>query len=215
MIKALVDNDIVEKLSLWEATDYIGQVLNVDQSSVGYLETLRFVVVKRIERSGSCGAKCQLIAFLDEATAIDATDEEVFLAAQIEEVAAQCELDLDTGESLLISVAMVRGVTKLATGDKRAVCSCSRLARSVKKISHLKGALISLEQILARLLSYISCEDLKERVCAAQCDRTASIVFGCLTDGTANDGAILDALESYQRDLAIRSEGYTDPNLLV
>lgn len=215
MLKALVDNDIVEKLSRWEAADYMGRALDVDQSNIGYLETLRFVVGKRIERNGSCRAKQQLLAFLDEASAIDATDQEVALAAEIEEVAVKCELDMDTGESLLISVALVRGVAKLATGDKRAVCSCSPLARTVEDIVRLKGALISLEQILARLLAHIDSEDLRSRVCGAPCDRTASIAFGCSAVSAAKGEAILSALESYQRDLATRSEGYTNPNLLV
>ncbi|OWU85852.1 hypothetical protein ATO6_02855 [Oceanicola sp. 22II-s10i] len=203
---------MVEKLSRWAVSAALPDALKVPVSEIGYLATLKFVVGKRIATLASCEAKSALANFLAMGSELEATDEEIELAAEIEAAAIDSELDLDAGESILIAVSLKRDVKKLATGDKRAVCSCQPLSQTLNLIEPLRGRIITLEQILAQLIRQLDFGELRGKVCGDPCDKTAGICFGCSSEGSSETSA-LDALLSYQKHLAKESSEFTAPNL--
>ncbi|MFN4159459.1 MAG: hypothetical protein ACK4GO_13780 [Gemmobacter sp.] len=153
--------------------------------------------------------------FLDAVSVLEPTEDEVSLAASIEEISLAEGLDIDVGESQLFAVALMRSDTLVATGDKRAVCSCSGIEPGFPEIAGLRGRIISTEQVLARLLDLIDHEALRARVCAdREADKTAEICFSCSKEAVPV-AEVLSALESYQKDLATRSMYYTSDSLAI
>ena len=144
---------------------------------------------------------------------LEPTEDEISLAASIEEISLSEGLDIDVGESQLFAVALTRAETIVATGDKRAVCSCAGMEPSLPEIAGLRGRIISTEQVLARLLDLLDYGALRARICADKsADKTAVICFSCSGVGVPV-ADVLSALESYQKDLAKRSMHYTSASL--
>ena len=54
-------------------------------------------------------------------TLLNPTPQEISLAANLEEAAAKCAVELDTGESQLVAILLQRSGPLLLTGDKRAI----------------------------------------------------------------------------------------------
>ena len=209
MLEALVDNDVVEKMARWKCILEFPVSLSVDASSIAYLQSLRFVVGKRLETLPAASLHDLFLEFLECASPIEPTEPEIGLAATIESISQEDGLGLDVGESLLLAVAIKRGLGKVATGDKRAVCSCPALIDYVAEVETLRGSFVSLEQILARLLVVLGADSLRRSVCSdADADTTARICFAC-SRSEVRDQEILQALASYQSDLAKNSECFS------
>jgi len=209
LLEALVDNDIVEKMARWSCIGDFPASLSIDTGSVAYLQSLRFVVGERLKALRPTVVYDRFEEFLTGASPVEPTEPEIDLAATIESISQQDGLDLDVGESLLIAVAIARKLRKVATGDKRAICSCPALVNRIREVESLRGCFISLEQILARLLSALGAESLRLGVCSdADADKTARICFAC-SQCQISDQDILQALASYQADLAKKSDYFS------
>ena len=209
MANALVDNDLIEKMARWQCLDHLPPSLSVDHKAVLVLGALRYVVGARLSRTHGEPVCRPLMEFLDLVSVLEPTENEISLAASIEEISLAEGLDIDVGESQLFAVALMRAETMVATGDKRAVCSCAGIEPNFPEIAGLRGRIISTEQVLARLLGLLDHGAVRARVCADKsADKTAEICFSCSREDVPV-ADVLSALESYQKDLAKRSKHYT------
>jgi len=209
LANALVDNDLIEKMARWQCLDHLPPSLSVEHEAVLVLGVLRYVVGARLRRTHGEPVCRPLMEFLDLVSVLEPSEDEVSLAASIEEISLAEGLDIDVGESQLFAVALMRAETMVATGDKRAVCSCAGIEPDFPEIAGLRGRIISTEQVLARLLGLLDHGALRARVCADKsADKTAEICFCCSSEDVPV-ADVLSALESYQKDLAKRSKHYT------
>lgn len=182
-------------------------------SKIGYLGSLRFVIGKKLAQSGNAEASDDLEVFLNTASELVPSEVELALAATLQEVPLPKGLTLDEGESILFSVAVLRALNSVLTGDKRAICCCAHVTTSFDEIGALKGRLISLEQILGTLVEIIGQDEVKKRVCSDKtADKTAAICFSCGAESLV-EGSAMQALESYQSDLTSKSDGFSSATL--
>lgn len=189
--------------------DNLSECLGAEVCSIGHLGSLRFVVGKRLNRMGLSAASEQLDQFLQAATEIDLSESELELAASIEEFSLNSGLELDAGESILISVGILRQLQRVVTGDKRAICSCKSIASEFPFIEQLKGHLFSLEQLLGKLVKIHGQNEIRSRVCSdPSADKAAKICFACNAT-KFSEGDAIKALSSYQLDLAQKSGEFT------
>ena len=215
MPSALVDNDLVEKMAKWLCLENVPDALSIPHESVSVLGALKYVVGSRLSKTHCDEVNSQLSEFLAAVGELEPTDSEVSLAAHIEEVSIMAGVDIDVGESQLFAVAAVRDCTRIATGDKRAVCGCASIEPHLPMIKALRGKFASTEQILAKLIELIGCPELRKRVCRERkADKTADICFACGRNAVEKD-EVLEALASYQRNLAKNSSNFASDRLLL
>ncbi|HUY08601.1 MAG TPA: hypothetical protein VMW80_04015 [Candidatus Dormibacteraeota bacterium] len=140
------------------------------------------------------------------ATVLEPTATEQELAADFESVAQGRGLSLDVGESQLCAIVIERGVRFLITGDKRAVVSIDRLLDDEWRLEALKGRIRCLEQLVKHLLSDgPRFSGVREAICSEPAVDTAlTMCFGCWGAGSTL-GAVIEALDSYIRDLRSRA----------
>lgn len=207
MTEVAVDNDILIKCSCYALLDEVIKLFG-GRDSVGILGAAPFVVRQSLEAD---------VRINDPATALfhweacrplmailEPTDQEVGLAIAIEESAAVLGVPLDSGESQLAAIALLRPVPRIATGDKRAIGALEQLQALVEALSELGERLICLEQLVMALVPALAHEELAHLVCREPAVDTAlAICCRCATD-VAIDMA---GLESYVG--AIRSEAPT------
>ena len=184
--------------------------LSVDASSIAYLQSLRFVVGKRLETLPAASLHDLFLEFLECASPIEPTEPGNRLGGDHREYFTRGRTRVGCRrKSPSCCLRLKRGLGKVATGDKRAVCSCPALIDYVAEVETLRGSFVSLEQILARLLVVLGADSLRRSVCSdADADTTARICFAC-SRSEVRDQEILQALASYQSDLAKNSECFS------
>lgn len=195
----LADNDLVFKLAAYSRHSFLISGLGPQPASV--LPATKFVLRDLARRSRRIINREAVIAAVEEAigrlAVIDPSPAEIALAAQLEEAAKAQSLELDTGESQLLAIALTQGIRLLMTGDKRAVVAIEALA------AHELGRRIAcLEQVLEVLLDREPVEDLRTAICAEpNVDAAAAIIFSCCSEHRSKH-EIEEGLHSYISDLA-------------
>lgn len=199
-LTTVVDNDILIKGAAYRLLDTL---LSLRDGDVGILGAARFVVDKRLQRhpglSDRDGARAHWQQFLQQATEIEPTDEELSLATTLEEVASRESFSLDVGESQLCAVTVIRALEAFLTGDKRAVTAIEQLLPHVQQLAVICGHVIILEQVCELLFIHLGGAKLKDQICREpSVDTAMRICFHC--SGDCGDDDIAAALESYIRD---------------
>lgn len=202
-VAALLDNDVVLKVA---ALDVVGETLAVlGGTPPAVLGVARFVLRRRAARGPALRDRAAVLARLDALlaaiTAVEPTESEIGMAADMEERALAAGLELDVGESQLAAMLVMRSLPLLLTGDKRAILALDAVAPP-----ELRGRVACLEQLARSLLDAFGAAGLREKVCAEPTvDRALSVCMGCMSGEIANRDRIADALDSYRRHLAARA----------
>ncbi len=201
---ALVDNDVLIKGSCYGLLQELTTRL---AETVGILGTARFVVASRLTKSPSIvdrtQAKASWDVFLRVTHELEPTADETELATSIEEAAVLSGVELDTGESQLCAIAILRSVSCFVSGDKRAIIALESLREDISILALLAGSITCLEQIVRELIGHLGSTDLRARICGEPLvDRSLSICFSCNSPEIAFDGSGLD---SYIEDLRRRA----------
>ncbi|GIK49586.1 MAG: hypothetical protein BroJett013_22830 [Alphaproteobacteria bacterium] len=194
-----LDNDVVLKACCYDiATECVGLLCSPQPALM--LATAPFVLRDRVARSSKIKDRDRASRALDEwlksvATA-EPTDDEIALAASLEEEATKRGLELDTGESILFALLFSRDLRSLLTGDKRAVAALEGAAASAV-INKVAGRVGCFEQLIGTLLDAASLAAMRSKICSEpDADRATSICFSC--SGSAPDLASVRAgLASY------------------
>jgi hypothetical protein len=180
----LCDNDVILKACCYDLS--IEVVLCLGRIGTWFiLGSASFVIADRIKRSNSICSKERAVQnfalFREQAKVIEPSDAEISLAAELETVAQQFNLALDSGESLLLAVLVTRdAVDLLLTGDKRAIQAIEALGDHHELVAGLRHAVACLEQLFLSLLKWESIDLLQNRVCSERmADVALTICFSC------------------------------------
>lgn len=209
-IDTVIDNDLILKsasygLGAWFWPDG-------EPASIGVLGAARYVVSHHLDRAPLNrdveAAQSDLSELLARCETLEPTEAEVDLATEIELFGQENGLALDSGESQLAAIVVIRDIALLETGDKRAIAALEAARGHICALGVLSGRVRCLEQIARRLAGVEeSYPALADNVCAeAKVDKTLSICFGCFGDSPADRTTALEALGQYVEDLR-RSAG--------
>lgn len=204
-MNVLVDNDIVFKGACYGLLPEILATVCGHEDRIGVLGAARFVVSKKIRKAvvnkGRDAALANLEEFLCRALAIEPTEAEQTIAAELELAALNGGVSLDSGESQLCAVLVQRIVPWLLTGDKRAIRAIEQLLNSDARLAAITGKVKCLEQlVLAAIHDDARARAMREKICAeAHIDRTLAICFSC--HSAPDEGDYTKGLESYIGDL--------------
>lgn len=199
----LVDNDVLLKISTYNAAAELFVVFAQKEHQVGALSVAQYVVEDLIRRRNRVTNKqnaLEALALLSSVISwLEPTTDEVALAATYEEEAQKKSLSLDTGESLLLAMLILRMASLLLTGDKRAIYAIEQLSNLIG--GHIAHRVACLEQLILSVLAQVDFEKFRTQICAEiAVDKTMSICFACLSNELKLDAA-LAALASYVGDL--------------
>jgi hypothetical protein len=156
MTTLLIDNDVVIKLAQMNA--YIDGLSAIDYSpaNVGSPAVmLRFMGLfskeKRQSLTQNDAEAARLLTALQSITAIEPTEPEVKTIAVLGKLAFEHGLDLQTGELMLLGIAISRGGMRIATGDKRALRALPDLETRWPEANALRRKFYCLEQVFNAL----------------------------------------------------------------
>lgn len=206
-MRALIDNDILFKGACYGLLTDLVSTVCPDDEVVGILGSAQFVVPKRIER-GSLRRNPPLALevfslFLHRARALEPSEDEQRMAADLELTAQRLGISLDNGESQLCAILSLRLLPLLLTGDKRAIAAIERLLDVHPKLMHICGRVKCVEQLFALLLSRDGSGAARSAVCAEpEIDRALTICFGCHSNPVI-EANYMEGLQSYINDLRV------------
>jgi hypothetical protein len=200
MFNAVVDNDILLKVCLYQLDKEFLELLSQTTLVGAVLPVACYVVRSRLEHLGSasptavCGALERLLSGL---VAAEPDTDELQLAAIFESDAQRQNLELDGGESQLLAMLITRGLRLLFTGDKRAVRAFERLADHPMP----EGFVCCLEQVVSTLVRRFGVSSLRDRICNEPAvDKAISACFACRSS-IEDLASVIEGLSSYIRDL--------------
>lgn len=198
----VLDNDIALKACCYDCTEEFAATCCASRKAL-ILATAPFVLRDRIARSSRIKNRARasqaLGALLTRLAPAEPTDDELALAAELEETATQRNLELDTGESILFAILSLSGARALLTGDKRAV-SALEVASEILGVSKADGRIACFEQVMSTLLQQGG-PVLAAKVCAEpDVDKALAICFRC-TSGSFDAASAQAGLASYVADL--------------
>ena len=202
-LSLLIDNDVLIKCACYSMLDQIRPPGK--DGEAGVLGAARFVVGDYLERRGQINDRPSALhrfqAYLATVLRLEPTEEELALASTIEETAMQLGLDLDSGESQLCAIAVLRLSPLLLTGDKRAISGAESLQKEIAALSSLRGRVACLEQAILGIANRIGVLVTRSLICAEPAiDKGMSICFECHSSNDRADFSV-DGLVSYIRDL--------------
>lgn len=200
MISVVVDNDVLVKGAAYELLDELFQVISTSNAEIGLLGASRFLVPGRLRKAQlNKEPEVAVLHFEDlvkQANTIEPTGEESRLAGELEFLAQKKNLSLDSGESQLVAVLILRSLNNLVTGDKRAIASLEEVAGELINIEDIRGKVICIEQLFLRLVGKFG-QIISSEVCMEpHIDKALSICFCChQSNSTSNQW--LEGLKSY------------------
>jgi hypothetical protein len=209
MTAALVDNDVLIKMSAYNTLLPLLQNQPYGADTFAMLGAAQFVVLKNLKKKLDAEPRQLAIHEFEQAlkivTTIEPTNEEIRLAAELELVAKQKNLELDVGESQLCAILIERGETLLFTGDKRATVAIGGIIATGRH-TELRGNVVCLEQLFLWLLKVMDGALIRAKVCnrPRTIDTALYMCFGCFSNDTTPE-SILDGLSSYINDLASKA----------
>lgn len=204
-MEALVDNDILMKGSCYDLLDELLSQTVSSTDLLGILGATRFVVAKKIRkrvlRRDKEAVFKRLEAFIQRITIVEPTTDEQRMAADFELAAQQASVALDTGESQLCAVLVVRAVRQLYTGDKRAIHAMQVLLEADKRLLSLCNRVKCFEQLVLQSITEDNVSLFRAAICSEpETDVALTICFGCTSKGTSLE-EISHALNSYINNL--------------
>jgi hypothetical protein len=206
-MKALVDNDILIKGACYGLL--LTLVADAAGGGCGVLGASRFVVPNNIRKKELCGdrnvAQAQFADFLAGNEVIEPSAVEQEMAGKFEATAQKMALNLDTGESQLLAVLVMRRLSWLFTGDKRAIVSIESLLDSDASLAVIAAKIKCFEQLLREMVTLNNVDEVRAAICAEPAvDRTLNICFGCKSPEISFT-TVSAGLSSYIADLRTKA----------
>ena len=200
---AAVDNDLILKAVCYGLADEFWP--RAEGGNLGILGVARYVISDQIRRGTlnrtHADVRSDLDDLLEKCEALEPTEVEIALAAEVELCGQELGLALDNGESQLATIIVSRQIPLLETGDKRAIAGLEQVRHHLRAFEALRKRVRCLEQIAWRL---VGDGDAFERISAAICaeqgvDKSLSVCFGCFGSAPADLATALEALDQYIR----------------
>jgi hypothetical protein len=207
LIKLIVDNDVLIKAVLFDLLPELEQLDCPPEcdAEVGVLGAARFVVTRHVEQESPIQDVDRRIDvftdFLSRVILLEPDDAEIALATDLEDSAAREGLELDTGESQLVAILLLRSCPVLLTGDKRAIAGLEHLVNTFRALDPIEGRVACFEQAMQTLVDILGPNTVREIVCTRDTvDQTLTICFECHRS-VVPDPFELEGLQSYIREL--------------
>jgi hypothetical protein len=207
-MKAAIDNDILFKGACYGLLNELIATAGSATEVVGTLGSARFVVAKKIEKNrflrNRTAARAALFQFLNQSEALEPTQNEQNMAADLELAAQRMGINLDSGESQLCSMLVFRVLPLLLTGDKRAIAAMEKLIDADNRLVALSGKVRCLEQLVYDVLMKGDDAALRAAICGEpEADKALAICFSCTSQSVVL-ASIVEGLQSYVK--ALRKE---------
>jgi hypothetical protein len=191
-----LDVDVVLKMCTFLFSDELVNIATLNGVPPAILGVAQFTLRSRVQRSNSICNRASVQTSLENTLSllqlIEPLKEEVEFAAELEELALEFDLELDTGESQLFAMLIKRNAPLLVTGDKRAIRAVSQMIPS-----EVGKRIACLEQLILQIISEIGHDRLRQNVCSErEADRAITICFACSSDVVAIED-VRDGLRSY------------------
>jgi hypothetical protein len=191
MLETLLDNDVLIKSAAYGILDEVALGHASSAANIGVLSAAKYVcsnaIAKRVSAANAAAAQARLTTFLGTTATLDPTNVELEIAIELEELAARGSGGLDSGESQLVAILIVRALSGLVTGDKRAIAALAKALNGSPHLSAVTGRLICMEQAVLRVAVSMGCSRLKAAVCAEPgIDKAVSNCFSCTAAPQAN-----------------------------
>jgi hypothetical protein len=204
-MKAAIDNDILYKGACYGLLDELIATSCSKTEAPGVLGSARFVVPMKIEkgklRRDSATALANFFEFLRRTEALEPTENEQNLAADLEFAAQKSGISLDSGESQLCSILVQRMLLLLLTGDKRAIAAIEKLLDDEPRLIPICGKVRCLEQLVSDALVIRGHATVRSAVCSEpDIDKALAICFSCTNESVLAE-SLLEGLQSYIRSL--------------
>jgi hypothetical protein len=197
----IADNDVLKKLACCDLYAEFLAAFKVAIDQVHILNTARAALSAKRHRKQMDEASFQrLTGFLRAAKVITTApdpDEQLALTEQ---------QNIDDGEAVLFSIAAKDKSSRLATGDKRSLCSlasakdttCRRICKK------LAGRVTCFEQIICTILDSARFDAVRDRlIMGRECDKVLAVVLGSGLDTL--EETVREGLRSYINDLRNQS----------
>jgi hypothetical protein len=182
MCELLLDVDVVIKLAAYDLlTDIAHPGCGAGcERRPGVTAATKYVALSQLKRraSNADAAIARLDQYLASTAVLEPTEPELQLAAKLESEANCAGLALDTGESQLCAMAILRAVPAILTGDKRAIAAAESLAAKVPQLWALARRVACLEQAVTLAVARLGALAVRDRVLAEkEMDKAISICF--------------------------------------
>lgn len=204
MVDVAVDNDVLIKGACFGLLSDLLDAVPCSANDVGVLGAAPYVI-RGILKSGRLStiskiARANFERLLKMVSILEPSPEEIAFAAELEAAAQHASTSLDSGESQLCAILIIRPLSWLLTGDKRAIKALELLVQRLPRVSPLAGKIICLEQLLLRLLAIRDPNEIRRAICAAATDRALVICFSCSNENVQEE-SWAEGLRSYIADL--------------
>jgi hypothetical protein len=213
-MKAAIDNDILFKGACYGLLNELTSTASGIESA-GVLGSAKFVVSKKIEknklRRNGAVALADFLQFLSRTEALEPTDSEQNMAADLELAAQKLGINLDSGESQLCAILVHRVLQLLLTGDKRAIGAMEKLIDADPRLQPLCGKVRCLEQLVHDALANGDHGTFRSAVCSEpEIDKALAICFSC-TNHSIEIESVIEGLQSYIRSLRTEASRVLSP----
>ena len=214
-MKAAIANDILFKGACYGLLNELISTACSGTEVAGVLGSARFVVSKKIEKSklrrNGVPALACFLQFLSRTEALEPTDNERNMAADLELAAQKLGINLDSGESQLCAILVHRVLQLLLTGDKRAIAAMEKLMDADVRLRPICGKVRCLEQLVHDALAIGDHGTLRGAVCSEpEIDKALAICFSC-TNQSIEMASVIEGLQSYIRSLRMQASRVLSP----
>lgn len=187
-----LDNDVLFKAACYGILNELAAYVDPAPHNVGVLGVAPYVVRRLISRAPLRSDKARLLdaldRFLKSIGVLEPDENERQLAATVELAAQLQGLPLHVGESQLCAIAILRGLSRIVTGDKRAIMAIERLLDTEDQLHQLCGNVHCVEQAIMGVLESIGGPALRSRICAEPgVDTALSMCFNCYSTERPSD----------------------------
>lgn len=201
----LVDNDVIIKSCCFSSARELFEKIKRNDCNAFKLGLAKYVVARYFQKSKNCAnvvaASCLADKILKSVADLEPTEEELRVAASLEESALKMGVPLDSGESQLIAVLIERDARLMLTGDKRAIMAAHAVFQEQAPSRSVAGKFACLEQLVGTLIHELGVNEMANRICAEpKADRAMAICFSCAS-GHRSDESVAANLESYLNNL--------------
>lgn len=192
MTTTAVDNDVLLKGACYGLLLEMASAIPASADQVGILGAAKFVVTKSLDNknysSNANEAKNHLQEFIENASTLEPTEDELTFAAELEHIAQRAGVGLDGGESQLTAMVLIRNYDWFVTGDKRAIAALGYLRDNDQHLKEIDGKVLCLEQIVERLLSSSDPIIIRNTICSEpNADKALTISLSCKSGETKPD----------------------------
>lgn len=204
MAEALIDTDVLYKTVTYGLISHLIHIRPYGVERYSMLGAAQFMLSKRLtKKPPSRGVDLALSEFRAAVaqciSVLEPTDAEISMAAELEYVARQLDVALDSGESLLSAILLHRDCNYIFTGDKRAIVAVGTLLSNNPELG-LSGKIVCLEQLFMQMLQH-DAEFVRSAVCSApSVDKALSNCFSCHAQ-TSHIESWVEGLTSYIESL--------------